>query len=77
MDRNSLGSLRDRFGRFSNQTLDGMILSSKEALERMASKKRMVHQNDQANESDIDKSPLLKKVDVDIYLKDERSSSED
>ena len=54
-----------------------MILSSKEALERMASKKRMVHQNDQANESDIDKSPPIKKVDVDIYLKDERSSSED
>ena len=73
LDRNSLGSLRDKFGRFSYATLDGLILSSKEAIERIASKKRMVYQNDQANESDIDRSP---KVDVEIYLRDDMSSSD-
>jgi hypothetical protein len=46
LDRNSLGSLRDKFGRFSYATLDGLILSSKEAIERIASKKRMINQND-------------------------------
>jgi hypothetical protein len=46
LDRNSLGSLRDKFGRFSIATLDGLILSSKEAIERIASKKRMINQND-------------------------------
>ncbi len=73
LDRNSLGSLRDKFGRFSIATLDGLILSSKEAIERIASKKRMINQNDQAIESDIDRSAV---VDVEIYLKDDRSSSE-
>ncbi len=73
LDRNSLGSLRDKFGRFSIATLDGLILSSKEAVERIASKKRMINQNDQAIESDIDRSAI---VDVEIYLKDDRSSSE-
>ena len=73
LDRNSLGSLRDKFGRFSIATLDGLILSSKEAIERIASKKRMINQNDQANESDIDQSP---KVDVEIYLRDDMSSSD-
>ena len=73
LDRNSLASLRDKFGRFSIATLDGLILSSKEAIERIASKKRMIHQNDQANESDIDRSP---KVDVEIYLRDDMSSSD-
>jgi hypothetical protein len=43
LDRNSLGSLRDKLGRYSLATLDGLILSSKEALERIASKKRMIN----------------------------------
>ena len=33
----------------------------------------MINQNDQANESDIDQSP---KVDVEIYLRDDMSSSD-
>jgi hypothetical protein len=66
-----LGSLRDRYNG------NDFILSSKEALERIASRKRTLAMLDSREQSkkqlQDDENDQGKSIDVEVYLRDEKS----